>query len=126
MQLPFELSSQAKLVFYAYLVIIVSLLLPIKNESYNAENRFVGLLFILVPILLSVYSVNCMVIGASGHWSCEYYASFSAGLLVLWAVVLLVVSIYAMVNGAPQLFVENMTDKKTVKKDEVKTLWRKK
>ncbi len=83
------------LVGYAILVIIV--LLPLDMYTYNEATgkyvkqrysfsyRLLIALLLLFPFLLSVYSVNCMMVG-----NCSVWSWVVALLTLLWAVVITV------------------------------------
>jgi hypothetical protein len=83
------------LVGYAILVFIV--LLPIDmytyddksntyvKQKYNFGYRFLLAVLLLFPFLLSVYSVNCMMVGQCVTWSW-----IVAILTMLWAVIITV------------------------------------
>lgn len=83
------------LVGYALLVLIV--LLPVDMYTYDEKSnsyikqkysfsyRLLIALLLLFPFLLSVYSVNCMMVG-----DCKLWSWVVALLTLLWAVVIVV------------------------------------
>lgn len=85
------------LVGYAILVVIV--LLPIDmytfdeksngyvKQRYSFPHRLLVALLLLFPFLLSVYSVNCMMVG-----SCTTWSWFVALITVIWAVAIAVIT----------------------------------
>jgi len=85
------------LIGYALLIFIV--LLPIdmymynNNESvlvkqeYNFGHRFVLSILLLFPFILSIYSVNCMMVG-----KCKLWSWIVAMFTLLWAVLITVTS----------------------------------
>jgi hypothetical protein len=85
------LSTPAYVASFAYLVLLVIILLtpgvadvPSKTSSFGSRLMFV--LFMLVPIALSVYSINCYVTGGCYLWSWLNVAG-----IVLWVFLLALV-----------------------------------
>jgi hypothetical protein len=86
------------LVGYAVLIFIV--LLPIDmytydgktnayvKKQYNFGYRLLLALLLLFPFLLSVYSVNCMMVG-----QCEIWSWIVALLTLLWAIIIVVTTL---------------------------------
>ena len=73
-----ELTKPALLACVAYLVLAFVILLPLDNKKcdsingqpcYNFGKRVLTLLLMLIPIGLSVYSINCMMVGKCAVWS---------------------------------------------------------
>lgn len=73
----FQLSKPAVLAAVAYLVMAFVILIPLDSgkcdpqsgECYNFGRRFLTLILMLIPIGLSIYSINCMVVGKCLIWS---------------------------------------------------------
>jgi hypothetical protein len=67
------LSPPAYVAAIAYLVLLVIILLsPIAvddSTKSNFGNRLLSVFFMLIPIALSVYSINCYVVGGCHIWS---------------------------------------------------------
>lgn len=67
------LSTPAYVASFAYLVLLVIILLtpgitaPAQPSNFGSRVMFV--LFSLIPIVLSVYSINCFVVGGCHVWS---------------------------------------------------------
>lgn len=88
----FKLSRPAYISAIAYLVVIIMILLPfnIKNSldmdneteisnQYVFTQRLFLVLLMSIPFALSVYSINCFVVGKCFVWS--YFHSI---LVVIW------------------------------------------
>jgi ABC-type iron transport system FetAB permease component len=69
--------------------------LGIRNDpnSYNAGVRILLLLFILVPMALSIYSINCLIVG-----NCHIWAWVQTILILLWVVAFVALIIMATAN----------------------------
>jgi hypothetical protein len=79
--LGFNLSTPAILAFIGYIVLALVVILPFKYPvvdqntgeeyvvKYDFANRLVVLLVMAIPIALSVYSINCMMVGKCMIWS---------------------------------------------------------
>lgn len=85
------ISTPAYVASFAYLVLLVIILLtpgvadvPSRTSSFGSRLMFV--LFMLVPIALSVYSINCYVTGGCYLWS---WLNVSG--IVLWVLLLALV-----------------------------------
>lgn len=72
-----DLSKPALLAAVSYLVMAFVILLPLNNGKcdskdpacYNFGKRVLVLILMLIPIGLSIYSINCMVAGKCLVWS---------------------------------------------------------
>ena len=95
-----ELSKPAMLASVAYLVMAFVILVPLDNRKncdpakdpscYNFGRRVLTLIIMLIPIGLSIYSINCMVIGKCIIWS--WVNSIFIALWVLLFIVAIVMS----------------------------------
>lgn len=79
----------------AYLVLAFAVLLPLDNRKtcdptsdptcYNFGRRFLTLILMLIPIGLSIYSINCMMVG-----KCTVWSWVNSVLIALWVLLFLV------------------------------------
>lgn len=99
--LGFSLTMPAVIAFVAYLVLAFVIIMPFEfpvtdeatGESYIVKydfaQRLIILLLMLIPIALSIYTINCMMAGNCKVWS--YVVSvltvFWIGLFVVTAVI---------------------------------------
>ena len=103
-QTPFSLSSPlsilpnittpAYIMIVAYLIVGVVILIPFElkvyNDAtqefeiieYNILHRVLLILYLLLPVCLHVYSVNCMMVGNCTIWSYVYTFIHVAWILV--------------------------------------------
>jgi len=98
--MAFELSKPAMLASVAYLVMAFVILVPLDNRKncdpasdpscYNFGRRVLTLILMLIPIGLSIYSINCMVAGKCIIWS--WVNSIFIALWVLLFIVAIVMS----------------------------------
>jgi hypothetical protein len=87
--LPFRIEKPTFIAAVAYLVLAFMVLLPLKigtldpqfekTEKYNLGYRVLILFIMLIPICLSLYSINCMV---AGH--CTIWSYLNSLFIVLW------------------------------------------
>lgn len=97
-----KLSKPALITAISYIILAFMILLPfnyntitIDDEKNNAPviqkqtfiYRLSMLLIIIVPILLSIYSINCMVVG-----KCILWSYINAIVIALWVIMLITVS----------------------------------
>ena len=92
-----RITSPAVVALIGYAILVLIVLLPIDmyvydektdkyvKQKYSFSYRFLVALLLLFPFLLSVYSVNCMMVG-----SCTLWSWVVALLTLLWAVVITV------------------------------------
>lgn len=97
-----KMSGPAYIVLVAYLAMAVIILFPFKFSTtdpatgqvtevkeYDLGLRVIAILFMALPVALSVYSTNCLVLG-----SCYLYSYVVAALTAVW-VLLFVISAIA-------------------------------
>ena len=95
-----NLTRPALLAAVAYLVLAFAVLLPLDNNKncdpnvdptcYNFGRRFLTLILMLIPIGLSIYSIQCMTVGKCYVWS--WVNSLFIALWVLLFLVAIVLS----------------------------------
>lgn len=97
-----RLTSPAVVTLIGYAILVFIVLLPVDMYTYDEKTqkyvqqkysfgyRLLVALLLLFPFLLSVYSVNCMMVG-----SCTLWSWVVALLTLLWAVVITVTTISA-------------------------------
>lgn len=84
----------------AYLIMGIMILLPMNIGEYDPEYnttqkfdltyRILLLLILLIPIVLSLYSINCMVQG-----KCVLWSYINAVLICIWVIIFVAGSVYA-------------------------------
>lgn len=96
---PFNIrmTSPAIVALVGYAILVFIVLLPIDmyvydpdtnsyvKQQYSFGYRLVIALLLLFPFLLSVYSVNCMMVG-----NCQLWSWVVALLTLLWSVIIVV------------------------------------
>jgi hypothetical protein len=77
----FELKAPAYIAAVAYIVMVITILLPFEFPAYDEVTgeeyivkydlgqRFLALLLMTIPIALSIYTINCMMTGNCMVWS---------------------------------------------------------
>jgi protein-S-isoprenylcysteine O-methyltransferase Ste14 len=93
--MTFNLSKPAMLAAVAYLVMAFIILIPIdgqckanENNCYNLPKRILIVLLMLIPIGLSIYSLNCMVIG-----KCVVWSWINSIFIALWVLLFLIATV---------------------------------
>ncbi len=78
------LTTPAYILLIAYVIVGIVILLPFELKVYNDVSqeyeiieykfmhRLLLILYLLLPIILHVYSVNCMMVGNCTIWSYVY------------------------------------------------------
>ena len=89
------LTKPALLAAIAYLVLAFAVLIPLDNHKncdpntdptcYNFGKRFLTLFLMLIPIGLSIYSIQCMMVG-----KCYIWSWVNSGVIALWVLLFLV------------------------------------
>jgi protein-S-isoprenylcysteine O-methyltransferase Ste14 len=84
-----HLSKPAMLAAISYLIMAFIIILPFdignydskyeKTKEYNFSYRVLLLIIMLIPIGLSIYSINCFVIG-----KCVVWGYINAIIIALW------------------------------------------
>lgn len=89
-------SNQAKLAVLGYALLSLAFFLPVKDplapeQEYNLPERVISFLVMLLPITVSVYTINCMVVGkANGGMPCNVLAWLNSVSVFLWCVLVLI------------------------------------
>lgn len=94
----FRLEKPTIIAAVAYLVMTFVVLLPLKigdydpkyesDGKYNFGYRLMLLVILLIPIALSLYSINCMVAG-----KCLIWSYVNAVVVCLWVILFLTASL---------------------------------
>ena len=114
------LSLQAKVAIVGYLILIVAILVPLpephlKNNDmkkpYNLGERLVSILGLLIPMVISIYTINCMVKGSSkGGMPCTVLAWLNSVSVLVWASLVLVLTLVLLNNNSNGVNVEKYTE----------------
>lgn len=112
-------SLQAKVAIVGYLILIVAILLPLpeprlKNNDmkkpYNLGERLVSILGLLIPMVISIYTINCMVKGSSkGGMPCTVLAWLNSVSVLVWASLVLILTLLLLNNGSKNVNIEQYT-----------------
>jgi len=98
-----KLSHQALLAVVGYLLVAVAIFVPVKQADQKQQNEYrlgdrLAVLFImLLPMILSVYTINCLVSG-----SCNMWSWFNSILVFIWSVLIFIVSLYGAFQASKQ------------------------
>lgn len=95
-----RITTPAVVTLIGYLILVVVVLLPFdmyawdekkkdyKRHKYDLAQRLLLLLLLMFPLLLSVYSVNCFVVG-----KCVPFAWIVASVTIIWAIAVIVAAL---------------------------------
>lgn len=92
-KVPLDLSKPAFLAAVSYIILAFTVILPFNigdGISYSFWYRFLLLLIMLIPIILSVYSVNCMMVG-----KCVIWSWVNAVVIAIWVLLFVLAAILA-------------------------------
>ena len=95
-KIPKYFSRQAQVAMLGYLVLAVAILLPINLniKEYNLSERVLSLLMMLMPMIVSVYTINCLVTGSSkGGMPCDVLAWLNSGSILVWSILVLILTL---------------------------------
>ena len=102
MQFKLTVTKPALLAMISYVILSFVILLPLNNTSDvgQAVNdtfwaRVLLVIILLIPIALSVYSINCMVVGG-----CHIWAWVQGIIVAFWVLLFIIASI--VVSETPQ------------------------
>lgn len=86
----FEVTKQARLAFYAYVAMVVSLIISffIVPKEVLPTNIYMMIFALMVTTVLGTYAVNCLIIG-----KCYLYANIVAWVLVVLASIYVVMAL---------------------------------
>jgi hypothetical protein len=101
-KIPDYFSRQAQVAMLGYVVLAVAILLPvnIEKEEYNLSERVISLLMMLLPMVVSIYTINCLVRGSSkGGLPCDVLAWLNSGSILVWSVLVLVLTLLLYANS---------------------------
>lgn len=95
-----NLSKQGMLAVVGYILLVLSVFLPYKlsddplDNKYYFGERFVYVIVMLLPILISVKTIDCMVSGVSGgNKMCGVLSWLNSVSIFVWALLVLIFSI---------------------------------
>lgn len=101
-----ELTTPALIAAIAYLILAITILMPLEFPVYDAETdqdiiikydfgqRLLILLIMSIPYVLSVYTINCMMTGKCMVWSWVVTI-----LTVFWVLLFVLTAIIYTVSG---------------------------
>ena len=100
----FHLTKPAMLAAVAYIIMAFVILIPLDNKRCDALNdpscfnfgkRILTLLLMLIPIALSIYSINCMMVG-----NCVLWSWVNSVFIALWVLLFIVAIVMSADNRA--------------------------
>jgi cytochrome bd-type quinol oxidase subunit 2 len=94
-----SMSKQANIALVGYALLVTSVMIPVRGKKYELTERVVAVLTLLLPMFLSIYTINCMVVGDNGSTNCGLWSTVNAVVVLVWAILLLAVSLYAYMYG---------------------------
>jgi hypothetical protein len=106
----FQLSTPAIIAAIAYAIMCFVILLPIqpKNQDTKVNTNFgirlLMVIILLIPFALSVYSINCMMVG-----DCVIWSYIQAIMIALWVLLFIVLTLlaYSATENKPQKKIED-------------------
>ena len=88
------LSFQAKTTLVAYIILMISFFIPLKNDKSFTKKFALGVI-LLIPISLSIYTINCLVTGSKGKFGfgCNIMAWMNSISIFVTAVLIILMQI---------------------------------
>ncbi len=114
-----NLSKQATLALVGYIILILSVFLPYKlsdeenDNNYYLKERIIYSIIMLIPIFISVFTINCMVTGASTK-GCGPLSWINAILVFIWALLVFLFS-FKLMKSSVEDFSDDEKDKPPTK-----------
>ncbi len=99
-----NLSKQAKYALVGYVILIVALFLPYNitddenDKNYYLKDRIIYVLVLLIPVFISVFTINCMVKGTAAT-GCGTLSWIHAIAVFVWGLLVLFSALYLTKNG---------------------------
>ena len=81
-----KLSKPTQVTAFAYTVLLCAVIIPCCGSSYNMKERANAFLGMLLPMAMSLYSLNCMMVG-----DCKIWAWYNAVLISAWCFMVTVI-----------------------------------
>ena len=94
--MPFKLSTPAMIAAIAFAIMCFIILLPLQPKNQEAQKntyfafRLLIVIILLIPFSLSVYSINCMIVG-----DCVIWSYIQAIMIALWVLLFIVATLMA-------------------------------
>jgi len=112
-------SKQAKLAILGYVLLSITFFLPLNKTSdnkekmpYNFTERLLSFLLMLLPIVISVYTINCMVLGINkGGLPCTLLAWANSLSVFLWCLLFFILTLLLINKGGVPEGFSNCTKK---------------
>jgi hypothetical protein len=96
-KVSFNLTTQGNVALVSYLLVLVAMFFPMNGAAegeqapkYNFGERFFAALMMLIPMALSVYTINCLVAGQCSVWSW-----INAVIILVWALLIFISAVFA-------------------------------
>ena len=88
------LSFQGKTTLVAYIILMISFFIPLKNDKSFTKKLALGVI-LLIPISLSIYTINCLVTGSKGRFGfgCNVMAWMNSISIFVTAVLIILMQI---------------------------------
>ena len=87
-----------KLSLLGYLILLLSIFIPYQDTKkkmlpYKLEKRVQIFFLMLLPISISLYTINCMVIG-----KCELWAWYNSFIIFIWSSIVFLIGLCSKMN----------------------------
>jgi len=105
----FSLQAPAYVAAVAYLIMVITILMPFEFPAYDEVTgeeyvvkydfgqRLIALLLMTIPIVLSIYTINCMITGDCRMWS--WVVSI---VTVIWVAIFVITAMIYTFKKAPK------------------------
>jgi hypothetical protein len=97
------ISNQAKFALIGYIILILSVFLPYKlsddenDTQYYLKERIIYSILMILPIFISVFTINCMVTGSATR-GCGLLSWMNGLIVFIWALLTFLFSLTLIKN----------------------------
>lgn len=97
----FELTKQARMAFYAYAAMVISLLISFifVPKEILPTNIYMMIFALMVTTIFGTYAVNCLIIG-----KCYLYATVVSWVLVVLSSIYVIMALFILGTMIPRQF----------------------
>jgi uncharacterized membrane protein len=113
-----SLSYPVQISVVGYVLVLLSIFFPMPVDdrdsegrySYRLSERLVVAFMLIVPMVVSVFTIHCIKDGSSTTPLCGTWSWINAGIIILWSVMIFAITTLGAFS-APDKTVEGFKDK---------------
>ena len=80
-----DFSTQAKVATFMWLILVIAIAYQVSSSKLqmSTTDKVVNLISLLISALISIYSINCMVVGQCNAFAWIYVGLFTLSVLII-------------------------------------------